>query len=95
MTTRSRRSVGGRLAVDRGSHSRCRDNGETILAIATLFRYERRNHEALLMGERALLKAVAAGDSAAFERLHEEHIDSVYRCALQMLRSVSEAGVIA
>jgi RNA polymerase sigma factor (sigma-70 family) len=47
------------------------------------------------MGEQALLEAVAAGNSTAFERLYEEHIDSVYRCALQMLRNVSEAGDIA
>ena len=47
------------------------------------------------MEDRACLEAASAGDSAAFVRLYEKHISSVYRYALQMLRSVSEAEDIA
>lgn len=47
------------------------------------------------MDERACLEAAAAGDTTAFVRLYEEHIASVYRYALQMLRSVPEAEDVA
>jgi RNA polymerase sigma factor (sigma-70 family) len=57
--------------------------------------YERTIDESLLMEERACLEAASAGDSAAFVRLYEKHINSVYRYALQMLRSIPEAEDIA
>jgi hypothetical protein len=57
--------------------------------------YERTIDESLLMEDRACLDATGAGDSAAFVRLYEKHINSVYRYALQMLRSVPEAEDIA
>ena len=57
--------------------------------------YGRKIDEMPLMDERAFFEGTVVGDSAAFERLYEKHIASVYRYALQMLRSVPEAEDVA
>jgi RNA polymerase sigma factor (sigma-70 family) len=58
-------------------------------------RYERKIDETSLMDDRALVQSAATGDSAAFESLYLEHIASVYRYALQMLRNIPEAEDVA
>ena len=57
--------------------------------------YERKISEMPVTDDRAFFEATAVGDSAAFERLYEKHIASVYRYALQMLRNVAEAEDVA
>ena len=87
----ARGSAGKRSGVDGGIAEEWRDDSGCRDTIG----YERKIDETSLMDERACLEAAAAGDKTAFVRLYEEHIASVYRYALQMLRSVPEAEDVA